>query len=843
MEQEPRIPVSLREYFPNDFFQQCTTVACHMVEVEIEEPSKGKAIATEVEKTLTPEEGYVREYKVNRMLVDGGSAINIMPKSTMTIIGIKVNELSLSRLLIQGFNQGGQRAMGMIRVEMTIGELKSSTIFHVIDARTSYSLLLGRPWIHANGVVPSTLHQCLKFYREGVKVIQGDTKPFTEAKSHFADAKFYMDEDVVPEALPEDIRSTGKAVPKKQEWQVMPKKQKEQTVPSSSKDDDELAKPATTKGSRMPSEGPNAPIFRYIPMSRRKNALPKKVESSFLPTKRTEEGFDPNAYKLMSKAGYDFASSTVAGKKVSNTVNDEECNLTKTQKKLKEYGYGVDNNKAGLGFTPNAPISNIVIVLKKSGQIRVCVDFRDLNDACPKDDFPLPITEIMVDATTGHEALSFMDGSSGYNQIRMALEDEELTAFRTPKCIYCYKVRKDDLVSYFRLATQLLQKFEAVTLEHVPRKENQMADALANLASTCQFHTNFIHQPPEPLHPTVASWPFDAWGLDVVGPITPKLSAGEAYILAATNYFSKWAEAIPLREVKKETVVRFIKEHIIHRYGVPRYIITDNGKQFSNRLVDELCDKYKFKQHKSSMYHAPANGLAEAFNKTLCNLLKKVIDRTKRDWHERITVLPLESQIPSLRMAIQEGLTDEENAKLRLQELEALDERRLEAQQHLEYYQARINLPLIFTVRLQALAHVGHRARALNTESLGFLNGQLIGPFLPLREYPCKQITPRQKYLISSRAKTKVSHIMLFPCLLLYPCSYLQDKGKWDKRSKFRPSEETKRILQPSSRLSLRKINDWRKPENLPVELKIKPRWPLKKFPAQFKIKPRRPLG
>ncbi|KAM1524978.1 hypothetical protein ACFX10_009511 [Malus domestica] len=66
-------------------------------------------------------------------------------------------------------------------------------------------------------------------------------------------------------------------------------------------------------------------------------------------------------------------------------------------------------------------------------------------------------------------------------------------------------------------------------------------------------------------------------------------STRKAYIIAATYYFSKWAEAIPLREVKKETVVRFIKEHIIHRYGVPRYIITDNGKQFSNRLVDELC--------------------------------------------------------------------------------------------------------------------------------------------------------------------------------------------------------------------------------------------------------------
>ncbi|KAM1104716.1 hypothetical protein ACFX13_013339 [Malus domestica] len=146
------------------------------------------------------------------MLVNGGSAINIMPKSTMITISIKADELSLSRLLIQGFNQGVQRVMGMIRVEITIGELKSSTIFHVIDARTSYGLLLGRPWIHTNGVVPSILHQCLKFYREGVKVIYGDTKLFTEVESHFVDAKFYMDEDMVPEALQKEIKSMGKVI-------------------------------------------------------------------------------------------------------------------------------------------------------------------------------------------------------------------------------------------------------------------------------------------------------------------------------------------------------------------------------------------------------------------------------------------------------------------------------------------------------------------------------------------------------------------------------------------------------------------------------------------------------
>ena len=69
----------------------------------------------------------------------------------------------------------------------------------------------------------------------------------------------------------------------------------------------------------------------------------------------------------------------------------------------------------------------------------MCVNFHDLNNACPKD-FTLPIIKIMVDTTTGHEILSFMDDSSGYNQIRMNPKDEELTTFHTPKGIYCYKV-------------------------------------------------------------------------------------------------------------------------------------------------------------------------------------------------------------------------------------------------------------------------------------------------------------------------------------------------------------------------------------------------------------------
>jgi len=85
-------------------------------------------------------------------------------------------------------------------------------------------------------------------------------------------------------------------------------------------------------------------------------------------------------------------------------------------------------------------ISNMVPVKKPSGKIHICTDFRDLNKAYPKDDFPLPNIDTLVDATAGHEMLSLMDGFFGYNQIKVAPEDQHKTAFITPWGTFCYKV-------------------------------------------------------------------------------------------------------------------------------------------------------------------------------------------------------------------------------------------------------------------------------------------------------------------------------------------------------------------------------------------------------------------
>jgi len=95
------------------------------------------------------------------------------------------------------------------------------------------------------------------------------------------------------------------------------------------------------------------------------------------------------------------------------------------------------------------------------------------------------------------------------------------------------------------------------------------AIAYAKRCHACQVHGDFIHQAPGHLLSTTSTWPFEMWGMDMVGPISLPSSKGHWFILTITDYFSKWAEAIPLREVKASDLIKFIKHHVIYRFGVP----------------------------------------------------------------------------------------------------------------------------------------------------------------------------------------------------------------------------------------------------------------------------------
>ena len=114
-------------------------------------------------------------------------------------------------------------------------------------------------------------------------------------------------------------------------------------------------------------------------------------------------------------------------------------------------------------------LTNLVVVPKKGGKWRVCVDYTELNEACPKDSFPLPRIDQIFDAATGHRILSFLNAFSGYHQVLMHPLDIEKTTFITPYGLYCYDVMLFGLMNsratYQRLVTKIFRPLLGNTME------------------------------------------------------------------------------------------------------------------------------------------------------------------------------------------------------------------------------------------------------------------------------------------------------------------------------------------------------------------------------------------
>lgn len=130
-----------------------------------------------------------------------------------------------------------------------------------------------------------------------------------------------------------------------------------------------------------------------------------------------------------------------------------------------------------------------------------------------------------------------------------------------------------------------------------------------------QIYTDRIHVPPAVIIILSSPWPFSMRGIDMIGIIKPKASNGHHFILVAIDYLTKWVEAASYANVTKQVVVRFIKNHIICRYGIPSKIITDDGSNLKNKMMKKLCEKFKIEYHNLSPYRPKRNGVVEAANK------------------------------------------------------------------------------------------------------------------------------------------------------------------------------------------------------------------------------------
>jgi transposase InsO family protein len=100
------------------------------------------------------------------------------------------------------------------------------------------------------------------------------------------------------------------------------------------------------------------------------------------------------------------------------------------------------------------------------------------------------------------------------------------------------------------------------------------------------------------------------------------------------DYFTKWMEVVTFNNMMNKEVIRFISEHIIHRFGIPQTLTTDQGSSFMSHQVQEFADSLKIELLSSSPYYAQDNGQTESSNQTLIKLIKKKIEENPKRWHE-----------------------------------------------------------------------------------------------------------------------------------------------------------------------------------------------------------------
>jgi hypothetical protein len=150
-----------------------------------------------------------------------------------------------------------------------------------------------------------------------------------------------------------------------------------------------------------------------------------------------------------------------------------------------------------------------------------------------------------------------------------------------------------------------------------------------------QWFGNIQLAPTSVMNSIVKPWSFKGWGLDFIGEIHPESSKGHRFILVSMNYFTKWTEVVPLRNMTHREVKSFVEEHIVYRFRVPQTLTTDQGPSFMSHQFMEFAESIKIKLMNSSPYYAQANGQAEATNKVLIKIIKRRIEDNPRRWHEK----------------------------------------------------------------------------------------------------------------------------------------------------------------------------------------------------------------
>ena len=373
---------------------------------------------------------------IHRVLVDNGSLADIIFASTFNKMGIEREKLEPVSTHLRGYSGEKVLSLRSIQLVLTFGDPlcqeTTAVRFLVVDAPSAYNMLLGRPSLNAIKAIPSAYHMMIKFPTTiRVGMVRGDQRVarecYSTSKKKKAVDNIYLNEL--------DIRDEVNNRPEPSE--------ELESVPL-----DDNPEHLAYIGFKL-AEDLRSLLTHFLRHNRDVFAW-KQIDMG---------GIDPAI--ITHRPNVNPSSKPVKQKKRSFALERQKAINEEVGKLL----------QAGVIREVEYPewLANVVLVKKANDKWRLCIDFTDFNRACPKDSFPLPLIDLIVDAITGHELLSFMDAFSGYNQISMDSDDQEKTSFVTGQGTYCYRVMpfglKNAGATYQRLVNRMFQKQIGTSME------------------------------------------------------------------------------------------------------------------------------------------------------------------------------------------------------------------------------------------------------------------------------------------------------------------------------------------------------------------------------------------
>ncbi|KAL2526786.1 Ribonuclease H [Abeliophyllum distichum] len=338
------------------------------------------------------------DFDVKRVLVDNGSAADVM--SWKVFLGLKIspNKIKPVTTPLHGFGGATVIPEGTIELLVTLGTYPASVVimtsFLLVKAPMAYNTIYGRPLLNTARAVVSTYHQVMKFpTSRRVGCVRGDQQ---------ASRRCYLDSiSIKNTVMMLDLeRPNGRIEPLELTEDVIIAKDQVLKIGGGIYFEE--------KHKLVACLSENIDVFAWGPQD--------------------IEGISPMI--AQHRLAILLGTKPIKQKKRQFTPERQQAISTEVAKLL----------EAGFIRELHYPewLTNVVLVKKPNGEWRMCVDYTDLNKACPKDSYPLPRIDHLVDATSEHERLSFLDAFSDYHQISMAEGDQEKTSFITDNGTFCY---------------------------------------------------------------------------------------------------------------------------------------------------------------------------------------------------------------------------------------------------------------------------------------------------------------------------------------------------------------------------------------------------------------------